>query len=79
MSLSISYLGEYRILLLPDHATPIEVRTHTDEPVPFVIYDSRMKRKNDNIVFDEFITEREDILVFEEGYKLMDYFIKWDK
>jgi len=72
----IESFDEYRILLLPDHATPIEVRTHTDEPVPFVIYDSRMKRKNDDIAFDELITEREDILVFEEGYKLMDYFIK---
>jgi 2,3-bisphosphoglycerate-independent phosphoglycerate mutase len=75
----IESFDEYRILLLPDHATPIEVRTHTDEPVPFVIYDSRMKRKNDDTAFDEFITEREDILVFEEGYKLMDYFIKGDK
>jgi 2,3-bisphosphoglycerate-independent phosphoglycerate mutase len=72
----IKAFGEYRILLLPDHATPIEVRTHTDEPVPFVIYDSRIKRKNDGIAFDELITEREDILVFEEGYKLMDYFVK---
>ncbi len=72
----IESFDEYRILLLPDHATPIEVRTHTDEPVPFVIYDSRIKRKNEGIAFDESITEREDILVFEEGYKLMDYFIK---
>jgi 2,3-bisphosphoglycerate-independent phosphoglycerate mutase len=67
---------EYRILLLPDHATPIEVRTHTDEPVPFVIYDSKIIRKNEGIAFDESITERDDIMVFEEGYKLMDYFIK---
>lgn len=68
--------GEYRILLLPDHATPIEVKTHTDEPVPFVIYDSRMKRKNENASYDESIMERDDIIVFEEGYRLMDYFIK---
>ncbi len=27
-----------RILVLPDHATPIRVRTHTDEPVPFVLW-----------------------------------------
>jgi len=67
---------EYRVLILPDHATPIEVKTHTDEPVPFVIYDSRMKRNNENASFDESITERDDILVFEEGHKLMDYFIR---
>jgi 2,3-bisphosphoglycerate-independent phosphoglycerate mutase len=67
---------EYRILVMPDHATPVEVRTHTDEPVPFVIYDNSIKRENKGIAFDESITKREDILVFEEGHKLMDYFIK---
>lgn len=68
--------NEYRVLLMPDHATPIEVRTHTDEPVPFVIYDSRIKRKNEGVTFDESITERNDIMVVEEGYRLMDYFIR---
>lgn len=67
---------EYRILILPDHATPIEIKTHSDEPVPFVIYDSRTERNNENASFDESIAERDDILVIEEGHKLMDYFIK---
>jgi len=67
---------DYRILLMPDHATPIKVRTHTDEPVPFVIYDSQHERENRGISYDESIAERNDILSFEEGYKLMDYFIK---
>jgi 2,3-bisphosphoglycerate-independent phosphoglycerate mutase len=75
----IESFKDYRILLLPDHATPITVRTHTEEPVPFVIYDNHIKRKNENIAFDESITERDDILVFEEGYRLMDYFIKGDE
>ena len=68
--------NEYRILILPDHATPIEVRTHTDEPVPFAIYDSRKKHRNKKISFDETIAMNKERLVFEEGYKLMDYFIK---
>ena len=34
---------DYKILLLPDHPTPIEIRTHSMEPVPFVLYDSRVK------------------------------------
>jgi len=74
----IESFDEYRILLLPDHSTPIEVRTHTDEPVPFSIYDSRVRRENKDISFDEAITERDDILVFEEGCDLMDYFINLD-
>lgn len=67
---------EYRILVMPDHATPVEARTHTDEPVPFVIYDSRLKRKNEDAFFDETIAKRKDIMVFEEGCRLMDYFVR---
>jgi 2,3-bisphosphoglycerate-independent phosphoglycerate mutase len=67
---------EYRILLMPDHPTPIEARTHTDEPVPFVIYDSRVRRVNEGAMFDEFLRERKEVMVVEEGYKLMDYFIR---
>ena len=72
----IEKFKEYRILLMPDHATPIELRTHTGEPVPFVIFDSRYKKKNEGISYDESITKRKNIVVIEEGYKLMDYFIK---
>ncbi|MCX9014103.1 MAG: cofactor-independent phosphoglycerate mutase [Candidatus Methanoperedens sp.] len=32
--------GDFRILVLPDHYTPISVKTHTREPVPFAIYSS---------------------------------------
>lgn len=67
---------EYRILLLPDHATPLEIRTHSSEPVPFVIFDSRQKRENAVFAYDEKITERDGIRIFDEGYQLMDYFIK---
>ena len=31
---------DYRILVLPDHPTPIRCRTHTSDPVPFVLFDS---------------------------------------
>ncbi len=31
---------DFRLLLLPDHPTPIEVRTHTKDPVPYLLYDS---------------------------------------
>ena len=72
----IKKFNEYRILLMPDHATPIELRAHTGEPVPFVIFDSKHKKKNEGVAYDESITEKKDIVVIEEGYKLMDYFIK---
>jgi 2,3-bisphosphoglycerate-independent phosphoglycerate mutase len=39
----LSRCGEpYRIMVLPDHRTPVEMRTHTSEPVPFILYDSEI-------------------------------------
>lgn len=32
---------EYRMLILPDHPTPLKIRTHVAEPVPYLLYDSR--------------------------------------
>jgi 2,3-bisphosphoglycerate-independent phosphoglycerate mutase len=34
-------LGEHRVLVLCDHFTPLSLRTHSSEPVPFILYDSR--------------------------------------
>ena len=35
-------LGPHRVLLLPDHATPIRLGTHTSDPVPYLLYDSEV-------------------------------------
>lgn len=35
----------YRLLILPDHPTPIRCRTHTADPVPYILYDSTAQRK----------------------------------
>jgi 2,3-bisphosphoglycerate-independent phosphoglycerate mutase len=35
----------YRMLILPDHPTPIRIRTHSSEPVPYIIYDSRIQQR----------------------------------
>jgi 2,3-bisphosphoglycerate-independent phosphoglycerate mutase len=36
---------EYRLLVLPDHPTPIRLRTHTSDPVPYILYDSRHQER----------------------------------
>lgn len=36
---------EYRLMVLPDHPTPIRIRTHTSDPVPYIIYDSRRQAR----------------------------------
>jgi 2,3-bisphosphoglycerate-independent phosphoglycerate mutase len=34
-------LGDWRMLLLPDHATPLRTKTHSTDPVPYLLVDSR--------------------------------------
>ncbi len=36
---------DFRILVLPDHPTPIRIRTHTADPVPYLLYDSTRQLK----------------------------------
>lgn len=36
---------EYRMLILPDHPTPIRLRTHTGDPVPYLLFDSTRQEK----------------------------------
>ena len=38
---------DYRMLILPDHPTPIKVRTHVAEPVPYLLYDSSALQEHD--------------------------------
>lgn len=37
---------DFRMLIMPDHPTPIRCRTHTDDPVPYLIYDSRQNTES---------------------------------
>ena len=69
-------MGEdYKMMILPDHPTPLALRTHTAEPVPFLIYQSSSEKESKNVTYDEF-SAKETGLYFKDGYKLMDYFIK---
>lgn len=62
---------DYRMLVLPDHPTPIRLRTHTSDPVPYVLYDSTCHLDGPG-KYDE-STAKESGKVFEEGYQLLDY------
>ncbi|MGN0332192.1 MAG: cofactor-independent phosphoglycerate mutase [Lachnospiraceae bacterium] len=65
---------EYRLLLLPDHPTPIEVRTHTGEPVPYLLYDS-VDEKNGPEVYNE-KTAAQTGNKWPDGYKLMGHLLQ---
>ncbi len=66
---------EYRIMVLPDHPTPLSIRTHTGEAVPFLIYQNSDERDNPGQTYDEATAQRSGLII-EEGYKLMDFFLK---
>ena len=62
----------YRLLLMPDHPTPVAVRTHTSDPIPYMLYDSTK-----TISVAEEYTEAAAVgtgYEFEEGYRLMAHF-----
>lgn len=64
-------LGEdYRMLILPDHPTPIRVRTHTSGPIPYLLYDST-KQLGDFTAYNETVGEQSGI-VRKYGYQLID-------
>lgn len=67
---------DFRILVVPDHRTPLSIRTHSSDPVPFMIYDSRHETEAD---FTKQFNEKAAMSSgnhFEEGYTLADHFFE---
>lgn len=65
---------DFRMLVLPDHPTPLRIRTHSADPVPYVLYDSTRQLKK-NARFTE--AEARATGNFEpQGCKLMEAFLK---
>ncbi len=63
---------DFGIMILPDHPTPISVRTHTREAVPYIIYSS----KNQGNGIDTYSEKScADGVYIPDGWKLMEYFI----
>ncbi len=69
---------DYRILVVPDHATPLELKTHSAEPVPYFIFDSRGAEvgglQASQQVYDEASAAKMERHL-QEGWTLMDRFI----
>lgn len=66
-------VGEHRVLMLPDHYTPLSIRTHTSDPVPFAMFGAGLDAEGEES-FCEKLTGRSK-RVFKDGYKLMDFFL----
>ena len=65
---------DFRLLVLPDHPTPLRIRTHSSDPVPYVLYDSTRRQKK-TARYSE--AEARATGIFEpQGCKLMEKFLK---
>ena len=69
---ALEKMGEFKVLVMPDHATPLSLKTHTNDPIPFLIYDSR-NPKNGPETFSEKTAKATDLYI-DEGFRMMQDF-----
>jgi len=73
---NIGALGDYRILVLSDHPTPLDLKTHVADPSPFAVLSSRQdENKAPGLPFNE-ITAKKSGIIVSPGHLLMEKFIK---
>ena len=65
---------EFRMLIMPDHPTPVRVRTHTSDPVPYMIYDSTNPVQGKDSYSEK--TGQETGIFIEKGYTLIDHLLE---
>jgi 2,3-bisphosphoglycerate-independent phosphoglycerate mutase len=65
--------GDYRILISPDHPTPIRLKTHSHGAVPFTIAGTEIKPDSLS-TYDEAAAAASQ-LAFNDGWRLMRYFL----
>ena len=71
---ALGKMGDYRILVMPDHPTTIAVKTHTHNPIPYLIYDSAKKAEEKDRRYTEKDAETTGIYI-DPGYTLMKKFL----
>jgi len=59
------------MLIMPDHPTPLAIRTHTSDPVPYIIYKSGNLTEPKNISYTEAEARKTGVVV-EHGYSLIE-------
>lgn len=64
---------DYKIMILPDHPTPLSLKTHTNDPVPYLIY-HKLNEISGVEKFDEAHAKATGVFI-TDGYTIMDRFI----
>jgi 2,3-bisphosphoglycerate-independent phosphoglycerate mutase len=67
----IGKLGDYRILCMPDHPTPVKMMTHTAAPVPFILYRGETVENPSVAGYDE-DSAKATGLHLDEGFRVME-------
>ena len=67
-------LGDYRVIVLPDHPTPISLKTHARDPVPFAMCGSGIKTGKVKAYNEKAIAASK--VKIEKGHELLDFLIK---
>ncbi|MEI6305815.1 MAG: cofactor-independent phosphoglycerate mutase [Deltaproteobacteria bacterium] len=70
----IKKFEDYVILCCPDHPTPVQLMTHTSDPVPFIIYRGEKGTGNGAATYDEQQAKSTGLVV--KGHNLMDMLLK---
>jgi 2,3-bisphosphoglycerate-independent phosphoglycerate mutase len=65
---------EFRMMVLPDHPTPIAVRTHTSDPIPYLLYDSTAPVESGRLYNEADAKESGNFVM--EGYTLIDHLLQ---
>lgn len=71
----LEQFDDYKILIMPDHPTPLSIRTHTNDPVPFLMYHKNGKVSGDTEFTEE--TAKKTGLFIDDGYTIMQKFIEY--
>ena len=66
---------DYKILLMPDHATPVVLRTHTIDEIPYIIFDSTKMPTHSALSYSETEAAKTGLVV-ENGYDIMGTFLQ---
>ena len=64
----------YRMIVLPDHPTPIRTRTHSSEPIPYMLYDSTNELSKEWLYNEKYAGDSGNYM--DPGYKIMEMFLK---
>ena len=64
----------YKMLILPDHPTPVKIKTHVSDPIPYIIYNSIDEKESGVESYTEKNAESTGVFV-ELGHELMKHFL----